>query len=52
MLPPEEVAPAQRVQARVQAPAPAEKSDQEELAAALEELDAERGAGEKRKADR
>jgi phage shock protein A len=45
-------AASQRVQARVEAPAGAANSDQEELAAALEELDAERGAGEKRKAER
>ncbi|HEV3192325.1 MAG TPA: PspA/IM30 family protein [Polyangiaceae bacterium] len=52
MLPPEEPTAAQRVQARVEAPAAAAKTDQEELAAALEELDAERGAAEKRKAER
>jgi phage shock protein A len=59
MLPPEEAhEPAAPVQARVEAPAPAEKSekakDQEELAAALEELEAEqREQGEeKRKAGR
>jgi len=52
ILPPQEEAPAQRVQARVQAPPAAANSDQEELAAALEELDAEHGADEKRKADR
>jgi phage shock protein A len=59
MLPPEEAAePAQPVQARVEATAPApDKSekvkDQEELAAALEELEAEqRQQGEERKAGR
>jgi phage shock protein A len=56
MLPPEEAhEPAQPVQARVEAPA-AEKSektkDQEELAAALEELEAEQQGEEKRKAGR
>jgi phage shock protein A len=56
MLPPEEAhEPAAPVQARVEAPAPADKSekvkDQEELAAALEELEAEQGE-EKRKAGR
>jgi phage shock protein A len=53
MLPPEEApaaAPAQPVQARVEAPAPS-RSEQEELAAALEELEAEQ-AEEKRKAGR
>lgn len=57
MLPPEEAhEPAQPVQARVEAPAPADKSekvkDQEELAAALEELEAEQQGEEKRKAGR
>jgi phage shock protein A len=52
MLPPQEPAPAPRVQARVEAPSTAAKSDQEELAAALEELDADRGTAEKRKAER
>jgi len=58
MLPPEEAhEPAQPVQARVEAPAPADRSekvkDQEELAAALEELEAEQQQGEeKRKAGR
>jgi phage shock protein A len=56
LLPPlpeqQPAAASQRVQARVEAPAGAANSDQEELAAALEELDAERGAGEKRKAER
>jgi len=59
MLPPEEVPePAQPVQARVEAPPPppdkSEKvKDQEELAAALEELEAEqRQQGEERKAGR
>jgi len=56
ILPPEEAhEPAAPVQARVEAPAPADKSekvkDQEELAAALEELEAEQGE-EKRKAGR
>jgi hypothetical protein len=55
ILPPEEApAPAATVQARVEAP-PAERTDQakdqEELAAALEELEAEQGE-EKRKAGR
>ncbi len=57
MLPPEEEkAPAPVVQARVgvgsEAPTGAGKSDQEELAAALEELEAEQQGGEKRKAER
>jgi len=57
MLPPEEAhAPAEPVQARVEAPVPAERSekvkDQEELAAALEELEAEQQGEEKRKAGR
>jgi phage shock protein A len=57
MLPPEEEkAPAPPVQARVEAPAVATagagKSDQDELAAALEELEAEQQGGEKRKAGR
>jgi phage shock protein A len=57
MLPPEEAAaPAQPVQARVEAPSPADKTekakDQEELAAALEELEAEQRSEEKRKAGR
>ncbi len=57
MLPPEEAhEPAEPVQARVEAPVPAEKSekvkDQEELAAALEELEAEQQGEEKRKAGR
>jgi phage shock protein A len=52
MLPPEEAkeAAAPPVQARVEAP-PA-RSEQEELAAALEELEAEQQTGEKRKAGR
>jgi phage shock protein A len=58
MLPPEEEkAPTPEVQARVagvgaEAPSGAGKSDQEELAAALEELEAEQQGGEKRKAER
>jgi phage shock protein A len=54
MLPPEEVkAPVAPVQARVEAGAPAAgKSEQEELAAALEEIEAEQQADEKRKAGR
>jgi phage shock protein A len=53
ILPPEEVrAPAAPVQARVEAQAPAGKSDQEELAAALEEIEVEHQAEEKRKAGR
>ncbi len=52
LLPPEEAkAPAEPVQARVEAGAAA-KSDQEELAAALEELEAERELGERKKAER
>jgi phage shock protein A len=51
MIPPEE-APAPPVQARVEAPAPGPaRSEQEELAAALEELEAEQAEG-KRKAGR
>ncbi len=57
MLPPqEETAPAQPVQARVEAPAPAaaktQQNEQDELAAALEEMDAEQQGEEKRKAQR
>jgi len=54
MLPPEEVkAPQPSVQARVEAPSTSvAKSDQDELAAALEELEAEHPAEEKRKAER
>jgi phage shock protein A len=55
MLPPEEAkAPAEPVQARVEAPAPAaaSQSEQEELAAALEEMEAEQQQEEKRKAGR
>ncbi len=57
MIPPEEAkAPAAPVQARVEAPvsapAPAAKSEQDELAAALEELEAEQQQEEKRKAGR
>jgi phage shock protein A len=56
MLPPEEAtAPAEAVQARVEAPTPAPaaaKSDNDELAAALEELEAEQQQEEKRKAGR
>jgi phage shock protein A len=52
MLPPEEAKPAAPVQARVEAPPPIAKSDQDELAAALEELEAEQQATEKQKAGR
>src|ERR1700678_3641068 len=54
LLPPEEAAaPAAPVQARVDAGATARKSEQEEVAAALEELEAEQVAGEeKQKAGR
>jgi phage shock protein A len=56
MLPAEEepavAAPSQPVQARVEAPRPASNQDQEELAAALEELEAEQHSQEKRKAGR
>jgi phage shock protein A len=58
MLPPEDpaahAAPAQPVQARVEAPAPATKDqqDREELALALEEIEAEQQGGEQRKAGR
>jgi phage shock protein A len=55
MLPPEEAkAPAAPVQARVEAPAGGEaaKSEQDELAAALEEMEAEQQEQEKRKAGR
>jgi phage shock protein A len=58
ILPPEEArAPAEPVQTRVEAPAPAAvappaKGEQEELAAALEELEAEQQQEERRKAGR
>ncbi|MDP8999054.1 MAG: PspA/IM30 family protein [Myxococcota bacterium] len=53
MLPPEEVVAAPPVQARVEAPAPPAQSEQDEVAAALEELDAEQQQQEeKRKAGR
>jgi phage shock protein A len=53
MLPPEEAkAPAEPVQARVEAPTAAAQSEQEELAAALEEMEAEQQQEEKRKAGR
>jgi phage shock protein A len=57
MLPPETAAPpAKEVPTRVEAPAPAPpacaRSEQEELAAALEELEAEQQATEQRKAGR
>lgn len=52
MLPPEEVVAAPPVQARVEAPAPPAQSEQDEVAAALEELDAEQQQEEKRKAGR
>jgi phage shock protein A len=52
LLPAEEAkAPAEPVQARVEA-AGASTSDQEELAAALEEIEVERELGEKKKAER
>jgi phage shock protein A len=51
MLPPEEAAAPRAVQARVEAATPA-RSEQEEVAAALEELDAEQQVEEKRKAGR
>jgi phage shock protein A len=52
LIPPEAApAPAQPVQARVAAP-PAGATEQEELAAALEEMEAEQRGGEKRKAER
>jgi len=55
LAPPEEAkAPAAPVQARVEAPAekPAARNENDELAAALEELEAEQQAEEKRKAGR
>ena len=57
LLPPEEAkAPAAPVQARVEAPAPGaaevSKSEQDELAAALEEMEVEQQQQEKRKAGR
>jgi phage shock protein A len=53
ILPPEEAAaPSRPVQARVEAPAPAAKNEQEELAAALEEFEAEQQRPEERKAGR
>jgi phage shock protein A len=54
LLPPEEAAaPPAPVQARVETPAPARQSEQDEVAAALEELEAEQVAGEeKQKAGR
>jgi phage shock protein A len=53
MLPPEEAkAPAEPVQARVEAPPAAAESEQAELAAALEEMEAEQQQEEKRKAGR
>jgi phage shock protein A len=55
LLPPEEAkAPAAPVQARVEAPAPAgtAESERDELAAALEEMEVEQQAEEKRKAGR
>jgi hypothetical protein len=53
MLPPEEaVAPTQAVQTRVAALAPAAKGEQDEVAAALEELEVEQQQEEKRKAGR
>ena len=53
MLPPEEAkAPVEPVQARVEAPPAAAESEQAELAAALEEMEAEQQQEEKRKAGR
>jgi phage shock protein A len=53
MLPPEEAkAPTAPVQARVEAPAAGAKNEQDELAAALEEMEAEQQEQEKRKAGR
>jgi phage shock protein A len=53
MLPPEEAAaPPPQVQARVETPGPAANSDQAELAAALEELEADHQADGKRRAGR
>jgi phage shock protein A len=52
ILPPDLAAPAQPVQARVEAPAPPGQSEQDEVAAALEELEAEQQHEEKRKAER
>jgi len=53
LLPPEEAkAPAAPVQARVEAPAPTAERERDELAAALEEMEAEQQAEEKRKAGR
>jgi phage shock protein A len=55
LLPPEEAkAPAAPIQARVEAPAPTAtaESERDELAAALEEMEAEQQAEEKRKAGR
>jgi hypothetical protein len=54
MLPPEEEkAPAPQVQARVETAAAAtSRSDQQELAEALEELESEQQGGEKKRAGR
>jgi phage shock protein A len=52
ILPPDAAPPVQPVQARVEAPAPAGQSEQDEVAAALEELEAEQQHEEKRKAGR
>jgi phage shock protein A len=53
MLPPDEAKPAaEPVQARVEAPPAVSQSEQEELAAALEEMEAEQVQEEKRKAGR
>jgi phage shock protein A len=53
ILPPQEAASSpQPVQARVEVAAPPAKSEQDEVAAALEELDAEQQQEEKRKAER
>ncbi|HEY4013519.1 MAG TPA: PspA/IM30 family protein [Polyangiaceae bacterium] len=53
MLPPEAApAPAQRVQTRVEAPSTENKTEQDEVAAALEELEAEQQHEETRKAGR
>jgi phage shock protein A len=53
LAPPEEAkVPGAQVQARVEAPVPAAKTEQDELAAALEEMEAEQVEQEKRKAGR
>ncbi len=50
LLPPEEAQAAPPVQARVEAPSTTSAGDQEELAAALAELESEASAQQKRKA--